>query len=447
MSASLVDSLATTEALAEVFSDKSVLQAMLDFEIALARAGARAGIIPASAADVIANAARPQDFDFSQLSRDTLRAGTPTIPFVKALTAAVRSKDQAAAGFVHWGATSQDVSDTAMVLLLKRAEALIDADLSRAERALQSLSEKHKGSVMLARTLLQAAPPITFGLKAAGWFAALRRGHQRLARASGDASVLQFGGAVSTLAPFGDRGLEVAKSLAADLELAVPDAPWHTQRDRLANLLCACAVLTGSIGKIARDLSLLMQAEVGEAAEPVAPGRGGSSTMPHKRNPVGCAVCLAAANRVPGLLASYLSAMSQEHERGVGGIQSEWATIAAIIQATGLAAASIAEVAEGMTIDARRMRVNLDATEGAIFAEKASLQLAAKIGRDRAHQLLEEATSKAALEKRPLADVLAQIPEVTRHIDAAALEGIFDPGQYLGSAESFRKRLLSSSKD
>ncbi|MGH9496736.1 MAG: 3-carboxy-cis,cis-muconate cycloisomerase [Candidatus Sulfotelmatobacter sp.] len=448
MSVTLVDSLATTEALAELFSDNSVLQAMVEFEIALARVEARIGIIPQRAADAVSSAAAAAagGFDLPQLSRDSLRAGTPTIPFVKALTRLVSAKDEEAAGFVHWGATSQDVSDTALVLLLKRAQSLLDADLSRAERALQALSEKHKHVLMPARTLLQPAPPITFGLKVAGWFGAICRGRERLNNGFSEALALQFGGAAGTLSALGNQGCAVAEGLAAELGLTSPAAPWHTHRDRLAALMCDCGVITGSIGKIARDISLLMQHEVGEAFEPKSEGRGGSSTMPHKQNPIGCAVCLAAANRIPGLVASYLTSMPQEHERGVGGIQSEWPTIAAIVQATGLAASSIAEIAEGLTIDAGRMRENLDATRGTIFAEKAMILLGAKIGRDKAHRLLEEATRQAITQGRHLADVVAETPAIAQHLDEAALRGIFVAEDYLGSAETFRQRLLASAR-
>ena len=444
MSVPLIDSLATTEALADLFSDKSVLQAMLDFEIALAQVEARVGIIPQRAADAISPLASADGFDLPQLSRDSLRAGTPTIPFVKALTQMVGAKNEEAGGFVHWGATSQDVSDTALVLLLKRAQSLIDADLSRAERALLALSEKHKNTVMLGRTLLQPAPPITFGLKAAGWSSAIRRGRERLDHDFSEALVLQFGGAAGTLSALGNQGCAIAEELAAKLGLICPAAPWHTHRDRMAALLCDCGVITGSIGKIARDVSLLMQGEVGEACEPKSEGRGGSSTMPHKRNPTGCAVCLASASRVPGLVASYLSSMWQEHERSVGGIQSEWPTVVAIVQGTGLAAASIAEIAEGVAVDTERMRENLDATQGLIFAEKAVIMLAETLGRDKAHGLLEEATRKAIRDHRHLADVLSETPEITKHLDRSALEKVFVAEDYLGSAETFRQRLLAS---
>lgn len=444
MSVPLIDSLASTEPLANLFSDASILQAMLDFEVALAAVESRLDIIPAAAADVIAAAAKPEAFDLAELSRGALRAGTPSIPLVKALTDAVRSKDKSAAGFVHWGATSQDVSDTALILLLKRAQPLIVSDLSRTEIALHAFSENHCDTVMLGRTLLQPAPPITLGLKSAGWFAAVRRGHERLTRAFDQSLLLQFGGAVGTLASLGDRGLVVTQELAKELGLACPDAPWHTHRDRLADLMCACGVITGSLGKIARDISLLMQNEVGEASEPAGDGRGGSSTMPHKRNPIGCAVILAAANRAPGLVSAYLSSMTQEHERSVGGSQSEWPTVGALIRATGVAAATIAEIAEGLTTDADCMNENIDATRGTIYAEKVMMLLASAMGRDRAHHLLEQATRDSISKKRQLADVLAEMPEVTKHLDRTALQQLTPAAKYLGSAELFRQRLLQS---
>jgi 3-carboxy-cis,cis-muconate cycloisomerase len=445
MPVALIDSLGCTEAMAELFSDISILRAMLDFEVALARAEAKVGIIPQNAADVIAAAADPAAFDSSALSRDTLRAGTPSIPLVKRLTEIVRSRDESAAGFVHYGATSQDVSDTAFVLLLKRAQVLIVADLQSAEDSLRALSQRHKGSIMLGRTLLQPAPPITLGLKVAGWYGAIRRGRERLSTEFRNALLLQFGGAVGTLAALGDRGPAVAEQLASELGLPCPDAPWHTHRDRLAAVACACGVVTGSLGKIARDVSLLMQSEVGEAAEPDSPGRGGSSTMPHKRNPIGCAVTIAAAQRVPGFVSSYLSSMVQEHERAVGGIQAEWSTLAGIVQFTGLAAATIAEIAGGLSVDAERMTQNIAETRGTIFAEKAAMLLASKLGRDAAHRLLDQASKQAMLQKRSLLEVLSEMPEIAQHLDRDALGQLGDAESYLGSSEFFRQRLLQSS--
>jgi 3-carboxy-cis,cis-muconate cycloisomerase len=443
----LIESLATTGPLAELFSDESILQAMLDFEVALARAEARFKIVPRSAAKAIEAAAKAEAFDVAALAEAMLRAGTAAIPLVKALTERVRDIDSAAAGFVHWGATSQDVADTALVLLLKRARPILGSDLTRLENALGRLATEHHAAVMLGRTLLQPAPPTTFGLKAAGWLNAISRSHKRLDDGFSEALIIQFGGASGTLAALGDQGIVVGRALAEELALGFPEAPWHTHRDRLAELLCTCGVLVGSLGKMAQDISLLMQGEVGEAAEPGGDGRGGSSTMPHKRNPTGCFLTLAAAVRVPGLVANFLSAMVQEHERAVGGWQSEWPTVAGIIQAAGLAVASMAEVAEGLIVDPARMRANIEATRGIIFAERAMMLLGEKLGRDVAHKLLEEITRKSVAEGRRLVDVLRGMPEVVRHLDRATLRELEAPEQYLGMADEFRIRLLASARE
>jgi 3-carboxy-cis,cis-muconate cycloisomerase len=443
MPARLIESLATTDTLADLFSDTSVLQAMLTFEVALVRAEARLGIVPQAAADAIAAVAKSESFDATQLAKDALLAGALAIPFVKALTERVRASNPAAAGFVHWGATSQDVSDTALVLLLKRAQPTLQSDLARLEVALRQLAEQHANTVMLGRTLLQAAPPTTFGLKAAGWLGSIHRGRARLAAAFAETMIVQLGGATGTLASLGQQGVAVGRALAEQLQLGFPDAPWHTHRDRIAALVCACGVLTGSLGKMARDISLLMQNEVSEAAEPSRPGRGGSSTMPHKRNPSGCVVTLASANRVPGHVATFLSAMVQEHERAVGVWQAEWPTIAALVQATGVATASMAEAAEGLSVDAARMRTNIDATRGVVFSERALMLLGEKLGRDVAHKVLEEAARQSVAQGRHLAQVLGEMPEVTRHLDHAMLQRLEAPEEYLGSADEFRKRLLA----
>ncbi len=443
MAVRLIESLATTAPLAQIFSDESVLRAMLDFEVALARAEARLGILPQSAADSIVAVANERALDAAALAQATLRAGTPGIPLVKALTERVRAADPAAAGYVHWGATSQDVADTALVLLLKQAQPILHLDLANLETALERLADQHQSTVMLGRTLMQAAPPVTFGLKAAGWLAAIRRSHAHLDASFADALILQFGGATGTLAALGNQGLAVAQALGDELGLVCPAAPWHTHRDRLSVLVCACGVLTGTLGKMARDISLLMQNEVGEAAEPGGQGRGGSSTMPHKRNPIGCSVTLAAANRTPGLVASFLSGMVQEHERGVGGWQAEWPTVSALVQSAGLAVASMAEVAEGLTVDKEKMRANIEATRGVIFAERGMILLGKALGRDVAHRVLEEATRQSAAQGRRLTEVLAELPEVKSHLDPKALAELDAPEQYLGVADTLRKRLLA----
>jgi len=440
----LIESLATTEPLADVFSDLSVLQAMLDFEVALARAEAELGIIPQSAARAIARCSRAEEHDTAALARATLRAGTPGIPVVKGLRKRVQQEDAGASDFVHWGATSQDVADTAIVLLLKKAAAILDADLARIEKALRPLAAKYRNTVMLGRTLLQPAPPLTMGLKAAGWLASVRRGRARLARAVSEGLLLQFGGASGTLATLGNRGPRVAELLAKRLRLDLPEAPWHTYRDRIAEVVCACGILTGSLGKMARDISLLMQHEVGEVSEPGGDGRGGSSTMPQKRNPIASAIALAAANRVPGLTAAFLSQMVQEHERGVGGWHAEWPTISEVIQSAGVAVASMAEVAEGLSVSPARMKDNLKSTQGTIFAEKAALLLSAKLGREAAHEALERATDPKKMRGRTLAQALADIPEA--QADKKLRASLEDPEAYLGAAQTFTRRLSSSTR-
>jgi len=439
----VINSLTTTPEMAALFSDESVLGAMLAFEAGLARAEASVGVIPAAAVAPIEGAARAELYDAGKIADASLRSGTITIPLVKALREKVRAVDPSAAGFVHWGATSQDAADTAIVLVLKQAREGFQGDVARLDEALRQHSDANAGTVMLSRTLLQAAVPTTFGLKVAGWLGAVRRDHARVEGAFEEALILQLGGAGGTLASLGDRGITVGEALARELSLGYPEAPWHTHRDRLATLMCALGVMTGSLGKMARDISLMMQNEIGEVAEPAAKGRGGSSTMPHKQNPVGCTLTLAAANRVPGLVSTFLSSMVQEHERAAGGWQSEWATVSSIVQAAGVAVASMAEVAEGLTVDAARMRANLDGTRGTIFAERANTLLSAKLGGEAASSLVERALAASAT-GRDFADVFANMPEVAKALDATTLTDLRSPESYLGSAEQFRSNLVRS---
>lgn len=439
----LIDSLATTEPLADVFSDRSVLQAMLAFEAALARAEAKVGVIPQEAAHAIFSAADSSRLDISQLTKGALRNGTLAIPLVKMFTDELRVSNPDAARYVHWGATSQDVSDTALILLLQQAHSIISSDIARLEAALMKLSDQHKNTVMLSRTLLQAAPPITFGLKSAGWLGAIRRSRIRFDQAFRDAAVVQFGGASGTLAGLGDKGIPVGRALAEELGLAYPDAPWHTHRDRLAVYLTSCGVLTGCLGKMARDISLLMQTEVAEVAEAAGEGRGGSSTMPNKRNPIASTLTLGAAQRVPGLVATFLSTMVQEHERAAGGSQTEWPTVAGIVEATGLAAASMAEAANGLEIFPDKMRENIAATHGSIFAERAMMLLSPALGRAAAHELMQKASRRSTEEKRRLSEVLGEMPEVAHILNVQTIRSLESPEEYLGVAEEFRKRLLS----
>lgn len=424
----LIECLGTTEELAEVFSDRALMESMLRFEAALAKAQARVGVIPPHAAESISGAAVADKFDPAQLAREARESATLVIPLVKALIARVRETDESASDFVHWGATSQDVIDTAMVMLLRRAMEVLVRDHQRLRNALRVLSDRHAGTVMLARTLLQPAAPITFGYKTAGWYGAIQRSWRRVEVSFEDALRLQFGGASGTLASYGSQAVALTEQLAKELDLPAPVAPWHTHRDRLAAVVTACGIYTGSLGKIARDLVLLMQFEVGEVSEP----GGGSSAMPHKRNPAGSVIALAAAARVPGLVATYLSLMVQEHERAAGGWQAEWQTIAEIVGATGSALAAVADSIENLEVHPDRMLANLEATHGAVLSERAVMLLTKDLGRSAAKEKVAAALRKVVETGQSLEDVLG-----------------FPLGRWedcLGSAVRFQQELLKDSE-
>ena len=427
-----------------VCDDAAFLQHMLDFEAALARAEAVVGVIPASAAEPIAKACRAEAFDLSALAEAATRSGNLAIPLVKALTAAVARADADAARYVHWGATSQDVIDTATMLALRAAIDALLTDLDRAIAGFAGLARRHRDTAMVARTWLQHALPMPFGLKLAEYAAALHRSRMRLKRLRRDGLALQFGGAAGTLAALGDKGFVVAEKLAAELELPLPDAPWHTHRDRIADAASGFAILAGTCGKIARDVSLMMQTDVAEAFEPSGEGRGGSSTMPHKRNPVAAATALAAASMAPNLAATIFAAQVQDHERSAGPWHAEWPTLPTLELATSGALAAIVDIAEGLEVDAARMRVNLDATNGLIMAEAVTFALAEKMGKSDAHHLVEAAVKKAVAGKQHLRDVLAGDPKVTAHLGADKFAKLFDPMAYQGVSQALIDRLLKS---
>ncbi len=440
----LLAPLFSSAAMRAVCDDVAILQHMLDFEAALARAETAVGVIPASAAGPIANACKAGSFELSALAEAATRSGNLAIPLVKALTAAVAKADPDAARYVHWGATSQDVIDTATVLGLRAAIDALLPDLDRAIAGFAGLARKHRDTAMVARTWLQHALPMPFGLKLAEYAAALHRSRARLKRLRSEGLALQFGGAAGTLAALGDKGLAVAEKLAAVLELPLPDAPWHTHRDRIAEAASVFAILTGSCGKIARDVSLLMQTDVAEAFEPSGEGRGGSSTMPHKRNPVAAATALAAATMAPNLAATIFAAQVQDHERSAGPWHAEWPTLPTLQLVTSGALAAIVDIAEGLEVDAARMRVNLDATHGLIMAEAVTFALAEKIGKSDAHHLVEAAVKKAIAGKQHLRDVLASDPKVTAHLSTDKLAKLFDPMDYQGASQALIDRLLKS---
>src|SRR6266436_4930725 len=400
----LLAPLLSSAAMRAVCDDVTYLQNMLDVEAALARAEAATGVIPKGVAEPIAKACKAGTFDLAALAEAATRSGNLAIPLVKALTANVAKANAEAARYVHWGATSQDVVDTATMLTLRAAIDALLTDLERAVAGFAKLARQHRTTAVVARTWLQHALPMPFGLKLAEYAAALHRSSKRLQRLRGETLALQFGGAAGTLAALGDNGLPVAEKLAQELELTLPEAPWHTHRDRIAEAASVFAILAGTCGKIARDVQLMMQTDVAEAFEPSGEGRGGSSTMPHKRNPVAAASAVAAATMAPNLAATIFAAQVQDHERGAGPWQAEWPTLPMLLLVTSGAIASIVDVAEGLEVDVARMRANLDETHGLIMAEAVTMALAEKIGKSEAHHLVETASKKAVAGKKNLRD-------------------------------------------
>ncbi|HZP77607.1 MAG TPA: 3-carboxy-cis,cis-muconate cycloisomerase [Pseudolabrys sp.] len=434
----------SSAAMRAVIDDAARLQRMLDVESALASAEAAVGVIPTTAADPIAAACVAEKFDRDALAQASVNGGNLAIPLVKALTAEVAKHDKDAAGYVHWGATSQDIIDTALVLDLRAGIDVLLRDLDAAIKGFAKQATQHRHTPAVARTWLQHALPMPFGLKLAGYAAALKRARDRLAALRNESLVLQFGGAAGTLASLGDRGLAVAEKLGELLGLPVPDAPWHSHRDRLGEVAAALGILATECGKIARDVALLMQTEVGEAFEPAGAGRGGSSTMPHKRNPVAAAAALSCAALAPNLVASILAGHVQEQERALGGWQAEWPAFPALLLVTSGALASVLDIAQGLEVDAARMRANLDITQGLIMAEAVSFALAEKLGKANAHKLVEEASRQAVKDKRHLRDVLKDTAAITSILTHSDLDRLFDPMAYQGVAQSFIDRLLAS---
>ena len=443
----LFDSLFTTEPMRAIFSDARRIQGLLDFEAALARAEARVGMIPAEAAEAIAARCQVERFDLSEIARATAKAGNPAIPLIAALTEQVASENAEAARYVHWGATSQDAMDTGLMLQLRDALDTLDGDLVRLARACATLAGATAGTPVAGRTWLQQASPTTFGLKVASWLSAVNRQRQRLRQLRPRVLVVQLGGSVGTLAGFGALGIEVAAALAGDLGLALPDIPWHAERDRVAEVATTLGLLAGTLGKMARDTSLLAQTEVGEAFEPDEPGKGTSSTLPQKRNPVGASVALAAATRLPGLVATMLAAMPQEHERGLGGWQAEWETLPEIVCLTAGALAQMTQVMEGIELDSDRMRANLDLMHGVICAEAVALALALSVGKPEAHRLVREASHRALTQQTPLREALAAMPEVTARLSGDDLDRLCDPASVTGPAERLIQRVLAQEID
>jgi 3-carboxy-cis,cis-muconate cycloisomerase len=439
----LFDAYFTARNMREVFCDQGRVQAMLDFEAALARAEARVGLIPSSAVAPIAAACNAGLYDFVALGEAIATAGNSAIPLVKALGKQIASTDAEAERYVHLGATSQDVMDTGLVLQLRQALELIESDLAQLADSLAVQAQRHAATPLAGRTWLQHATPVTLGMKIAGWLGAVTRSRQRLRELKPRLLVLQFGGASGTLAALGEQAMPIAQALAEELQLTLPEQPWHTQRDRVVEFGAVLGLIAGSLGKFGRDISLLMQTEAAEVFEPSAPGKGGSSTMPHKRNPVGAAVLIGAATRVPGLVSTLFSAMPQEHERSLGLWHAEWETLPEICCLVSGSLQQARLLAQGLEVDAERMSRNLELTQGLVLAEAVSIVLAQRVGRDAAHHLLEQCCKRAVAEQRHLRAVLGDEPQVTAELSSAELDHLLNPAHYLGQAKTWVERAVA----
>lgn len=434
------------ENVAKLYADEALIIYLLRFESALAQAQAKHNVIPGEAAVIIEKSCKAEFINKEQLTIEAGLGGNVAIPLIKQVTSIVKQKDAEAAKYVHFGATSQDVIDTALMLQAKDAFQLILEELGQLNEGLVSLIEEHRNTIMIGRSFLQQARPITFGYKVAGWLEPLLRSQKELEQTLNDGFVLQLGGAVGTLASMSDKGLQVSKTMSESLQLQNPVKPWHTERDYIIRLATTLGILTGSIGKLAKDISLLMQTEVAEAMEPATEGKGGSSTMPHKRNPVGCIAILANAARVPGLLSTMLSCMAQDHERATGLWHAEWETFADLVQLTAGCVHKATEITNGLEVRKEQMVYNLEQTNGTIYAENVSFALAEKLGRAEAHALVEKWSKEALLTNMHLRDLLLQKSEVTAQLTASQIENLFKPENSVGLCEALTSSVLAAAK-
>ena len=448
MSATIIDSIVfrnifSTEAMRRIFSDETRVQKYLDFEAALARAQARLGIIPQEAADEIVHHCNAGEMDFGKLETQTARIGYPVLPVVQQLVALCRD---GLGEWCHWGATTQDVTDTATVLQVREALTLVEADIDAIADALAGLARKYRDTPMAGRSNLQQAVPITFGYKMATLLAAFERHKQRLQELRVRVLVGEFGGAAGTLASLGGRGLQVQAELMKELHLGVPAIAWHTVRDTIAEIGCFLGLVAGTCGKLALDVKLMMQTEVEELYEPFHAGRGSSSTMPQKRNPISSVYITALNAVVRQQVAALLDAMVEDHERATGPWEIEWIVLPEIFCLTSGALAQTLFVLTGLQVDAKKMRANLDLTKGLIVSEAVMMGLGPYLGRQYAHDLVYDICRDVIASGRPLLDLLAENEEIAKHLDRAALAKLCDPANYLGEAGAMVDRVLAMRK-
>lgn len=438
----MLDALFIDSEVEELFADDTLIRAMLRFEAELVFAQADLSLVPVEYARQIAHVCEAARIDPAKIIDAAKQTGNPIIPLVKALKALVRETNADAARFVHAGATSQDVIDTAVVMQLKAAIPILEQRVGSLERNFLKLIGAHRETVMIGRTLLQQARPISFAFKVAGWLDQLLRCKQRLREVQERALVLQFGGAVGTLAANGEAALAIMAKLAARLQLGEPPIPWHTARDRFFEVASTLAMLGGCLGKIALDASLLMQTEIGEVSEAVEEGRGGSSAMPHKRNPIAPTMIIAASTRLPGLLATMAASMAHEHERAVGHWHAEWEPLPEMVCLTAGAIKHADDLFARIEVNAARMRENIDATQGLVFAESVTVALGAKIDKSEAERIIKAACQRAQEKRCHLHQILLADPAVSTALDATVLEELFRPENSLGSANALIDRVL-----
>lgn len=421
-----------------VFDDDALLAAYVRVEVALAVAQGRTGVIPQAAADAIAKRASADGLDREALKRDTENVGYPVLGLVRQLSEQLGEPGK----YLHWGATTQDVMDTAVVLQIRDALVLVRRDIAAVSDALAALAARHRETPMPGRTHLQQALPVTFGYKAAVWLSMMDRHAERLRQLEPRILVAQLGGAVGTLASLGDKGLEVQQEFARELGLDTPAISWHVARDGLVETVQFLGLLTGTLGKIGFDVMLMMATEIGEVSEPFSAHRGGSSTMPQKRNPISSEILVANAKAVRAQAGLMLDAMVQDLERGTGPWHVEWIALPQSFILAGGALAQAKFMLEGLGVDAARMRANLDLTRGLIVAEAVMMGLAPHLGRQAAHDLVYDACRRAIAEDRPLFAVLSEDPGVTGVVDGERLRALTDPTHYLGSASAMVDRVL-----
>ena len=430
------------DAFREVVGGRAWLAAMLEAEGALAVSEARVGLIPREAAEAIASCCDADRFDPEEIGRAGRAAGNPVPALVKALTAAVSKVSEEAARHVHKGATSQDITDTAAMLVARRALDLILSEVDGVASACARLADEHRGTVMPGRTLLQQALPVTFGLKAAGWLVAVLRARGRLIEVRTNGLAAQLGGAAGTLASLGDSGLPVLGEFSRQLGLPEPVVPWHTDRTRIGELGGALSLLVGVLEKIAQDVILMAQTEVGEVAEPAGDGRGGSSTLPHKRNPILSVTAVASSRRVRDLARTLFGAMVHEHERAAGAWHAEWEALSDALALAGGAASAVREVTEGLEVRPDRMRENLGITDGLLLAENVTTAAARKLGRLEAHELVKAASNRTFENGSSLREEILAEPALTDVLPPEEIDAALDPQGYLGSSEAFVDRAL-----